>query len=104
MPTPAPFDDLDVFLSTDEFAVAAVVTLLDGTTRQVRGIFDDPYMNAQLGGYEQDSTDPRLFCKWADTEGIERGCSVAIGAAVYDVLAGAQGDGTGMATLRLAAR
>jgi len=29
---------------------------------------------------------------------------VAIGAAVYDVLAGAQGDGTGMATLRRAAR
>ncbi len=48
MPTPA-WDDLNTFLSVDDFAIEATVHRQDGDTSTVVGIFDDPYMNAQLG-------------------------------------------------------
>lgn len=101
MPTPA-WDDLDAFVSLDDFAIAATVRLQDGGTRIVRGIFDDPYLNAQLGEYELDTSRPRLTCKEADVIGVLRGDRVDIGGKTYDVLTSAQADGTGMAVLELA--
>lgn len=101
MPTPA-WDDLDAFVNTDDFAVLATVTLQDGTARSVPGIFDDPYLNAQLGEYELDTSRPRLTCKEADVIGVLRGDRVDIGGKTYDVLTSAQADGTGMAVLELA--
>lgn len=101
MPKPA-WDDLDAFLNTDEFAVAATVRLQDGGARLVRGIFDDPFLNAQLGEYELDTTRPRLLCKEADVIGVGRGDLVDIQGRTYDVLTTAQPDGTGMALLELA--
>ncbi|MBF9235584.1 head-tail joining protein [Microvirga alba] len=103
MPKPA-WDDLDAFLRDDEFATVATVRLQDGGTRTVRGIFDDPYLNAQLGEYEIDTTRPRLLCKEADVIGVKRGDLVDIDGRVYDVMTGAQPDGTGMALLEMAAQ
>lgn len=103
MPKPA-WEDLDAFLNVDEFAVTATVTLHDGTTKAVRGIFDDPYLNAQLGEYEADSSRPRLTCKEADVALVRRGDTVEIDGRVYDVLTSAQPDGTGMALLEMAAQ
>ena len=103
MPTPA-WDDLDAFLSADEFAVRATIRLQDGGARVVLGIFDDPYLNAQLGEYEVDTTRPRFTCKESDVIGVLRGDMVDIDGRTYDVLASAQPDGTGMATLEMAAQ
>jgi hypothetical protein len=99
-----PWDDLDAFVNADEFAVKATVRLQEGGTRVILGIFDDPYLNAQLGEYEIDTTRPRLLCKEADVIGVIRGDLVDIDGRVYDVLASAQPDGTGMATLEMAAQ
>ncbi len=101
MPTPA-WDDLNTFLSVDDFAVEATVTRLDGDTRVVIGIFDDPYLNAQLGEYELDTSRPRFTCKESDVIGVLRGDMVEINGRSYDVLSSAQPDGTGMAVLELA--
>lgn len=101
MPKPA-WEDLDAFLNVDEFAVSATVTFQDGTTMAVRGIFDDPYLNAELGEYELDSSRPRLTCKEADVIDVRRGDTVTIDGRVYDVLTTAQPDGTGMAQLEMA--
>lgn len=101
MPSPA-WEDLDAFLNVDEFAVAATVHLQGGTTRTVRGIFDDPYLNAELGEYELDTNRPRFTCKEADVIGVLRGDTVVIAGKTYDVLSGSQPDGTGMAMLELA--
>lgn len=103
MPTHS-WDDLNSFLSVDEFAVTATVRLQEGGTRVVRGIFDDPYLNAQLGEYEIDTTRPRLMCKESDVIGVTRGDLVDIDGRVYDVLTSAQPDGTGMALLEMAAQ
>lgn len=101
MPTPA-WDNLDAFVNTDDFAVLATVTLHDGAVRMVRGIFDDPYLNAQLGEYELDTSRPRFTCKEADVIGVLRGDTVEIDGRTFDVLTSAQPDGTGMAQLELA--
>lgn len=101
MPKPA-WEDLDVFLSADEFATNATVRLQEGGTRIVRGIFDDPYLNAELGEYEFDTNRPRLTCKEADVIGVKRGDLVDIDGRVYDVLSSPQPDGTGMALLEMA--
>lgn len=99
------WDDLDQFLSTDDFAVAATLRPANGGARTVRGIFDAPYLNAQLGEYEVDSSKPRFTCKESDVAGAKRGDEITIpGAGTFDILTSPHGDGTGMATLELATR
>lgn len=60
------WENLDTFLDTDDFATRVTVRLQAGDERVVRAIFDDPYLNAELGEYELDTTQPRLTCKWTD--------------------------------------
>ena len=96
---PLPWDDLDAFLT--DFAVS--VTLhTQGTDRTFLAIYDEPYLNAQIGEYEADTSRPRLTCKEADVSGVVRGDTVTIEGTTYDVLSSPQGDGTGMAMLDLA--
>jgi hypothetical protein len=103
MPAPS-WETLDDFLSPDEFGIAATVSLQGGATREVVGIFDDAFMNAELGEYELDTTQPRLLVKAIDAAGIARGDEVTIDGETFDVLTSPQGDGTGWATLVMARR
>ena len=96
------WEDLDTFLQVDEFATWATVRLQAGAERRIRGIFDDPYLNAELGEYELDSTRPRLTCRWDDVRDVTRGDVVEIDGTTYDVVTNAQPDGTGMGLLALA--
>lgn len=98
------WDDLDPFVSLDDFAVPVLLELQDGTSRAVAGIFDDPYLNTQLGEYEPDVTQPRVTAKASDLEGVTRGDLAVIGGVTYDVMGAPQPDGTGMALLRLSER
>ena len=98
------WEDLTAFLQTDEFADTVVVTLQDGRTLSVVGIFDDPYLNAQLGEYELDTTRPRLTCRAGDVVEVGRGDTVTIDGETFDVMTSPQPDGTGMAVLDLARR
>ena len=103
MPAPS-WENLDIFIQTDDFAITATVTLADGEVREVAGIFDDAFMNAQLGEYDLDTTQPRLTIKEVDAAGIDRGDTVVIGTDTFDVLTGPQGDGTGMAVIVMGRR
>ena len=96
------WDDLDAFLDPDEFGVRATVRLQSGAVRQVVGIFDELYLNAQLGEYEADSTRPRLLCKESDLLGVTRGDVVELDGRAFDVMTSPQPDGVGMAVLDLA--
>lgn len=101
MPAPA-WEDLDAFLDPADFAVGASIETHAGATRVVYGIFDDPYLNAQLGEYDMDTSRPRFLAKEADLAGVQRGDAVTIAGKSYDVLAGAKSTGDGMASLELA--
>ena len=92
----------DPFRNTAEFASTATVRPVVGDPFTVRGIFDDPYLNSQLGEYELDTSRPRLTCKWSDIAEITRGATVELDGRTYDVLTNAQPDGTGMGLLDMA--
>ena len=96
------WDNPDAFLSLDDFAVEAVVTPREGVSRTIRGIFDEPYFNAQLGEYEVDATQPRLTCKAGDVADLRDRDQVTINGQNYYLLSNPQEDGTGMAVLALA--
>lgn len=98
------WENLDAFLSPDEFATEAVLQLQGGATRQISGIYDEPFLNAELGEYDMDTTRPRLLCKAADVSGVTRGDVLVINGKSLDILSAPQADGTGMATLDLAPR
>ncbi|KAA0014426.1 hypothetical protein F0A17_01895 [Billgrantia pellis] len=102
---PAPdWENLDYFLDEEEFATAVTVTRADGTVLSLSGIYEDQYLDAQLGEYRMDTESPRLWCKQSDVPGVNRGDTCAVDGITYDVMTAPQGDGTGMAMLDLAPR
>lgn len=103
MSSPA-WEDLDVFLQLDDFAVRAVIHFQAGGTRQVNGILDDPYQMAAAGGYERDQVRPTFQLKETDTPGVHRGDWVIVQGRTYDIMTAPQGDGTGMSMFELARR
>jgi hypothetical protein len=99
------WENLDDFLQTDDdggFAIPAVITFRNGSTRQLNVISDDLYLNAQLGEYEADTSEPRVSGKEADMVGVVRGCQVTVGGETFAVMSSPQGDGTGWAMIKLA--
>jgi len=99
------WENLDEFLGLDTqdgFAKKAILALASTeATRNLVGIFDEPYLDAQLGEYRADESAPRFLCKHIDVIDVARGDRLSIEGVVYDVMSAAQPDGTGMATLYL---
>lgn len=103
MPKPS-WENLDEFLQDETaggFAVPAVINVQGVGTRTVTGIFDDPYLNAQLGEYEADTSAPRFTCKLSDVAGVGRGDYLTLDGTTYNIMTDPQSDGAGMAILRL---
>ncbi len=96
------WENLDVFFDPDEFGEEALIHFQDGSTRDIVGIFDEPYVNTQTGEYDMDTVQPRLTTKIADVADVLRGDEVEINGTKYDVLTGPQNDGTGLGMLELA--
>ena len=96
------WDDLSIFVDPDDFAVEGRITLSDGSTRTVNGIFDWPGVQAELGDYQQDDLMPQFMAIATDLVGIKRGDLIMIDGQLFDILAQPQPDGTGMAVLLLA--
>ena len=100
MPSPA-WDNLDAFLQVDDFASVARVTPQGGVSRDLTGIFDEPFFNTQIGEFELDASQPRLNCKAADVADLKAKDLVEINGQAYYLLTNPQYDGTGMAVLSL---
>ncbi|NBV43267.1 hypothetical protein EBR96_10960, partial [bacterium] len=77
MPKPA-WENLDAFFSTDDFAQTVTITPQTGDPFEVPGIFDDPYLNAELGEYDMDATQPRIWCKEAEVSSVKMGDQVTL--------------------------
>lgn len=100
---PAPdWEDLDAFLDEEEFATPVSVTRADGVVLTLSGIYEDQYLDAQLGEYRMDHERPRVWCKQSDVPGVRKGDTCTVDGITYDVMTEPQGDGTGMAMLELA--
>lgn len=70
--------------------------------KPVTGIFDEPYLNAQLGEYEVDDAQPRFTCKSSDVKGVARGDDLLLpDGRKFHVMTYPQQDGTGMSILKL---
>lgn len=99
------WENLDDFLQLDDdggFATLAVIKFQHGGTRSASVLFDDPYLNAQLGEYEADTSTPRISGKEVDLAGVQRGDEVTVAGETFDVLASPEPDGTGWATVTMA--
>lgn len=115
MPAPS-WENLDDFLQPEsggDFAILAAITL-QGTDQvlHVWGIFDDPYLNADLGEYEADTSAPRFTCKESEVAGVGRKDTwqqvdpktrVPFGP-ILDIMTDPQSDGAGMAIVRMEPR
>lgn len=101
MPKPA-WENLGSFFNTAEFALSVTVTPQTGEPFEVPGIFDDPYLNAELGEYDMDTNQPRIWCKESDVSQVKTGDTLTVDGRVFDVLNNPESDGTGLAMLRLA--
>lgn len=103
MPIPS-WENLDVFFQTDAlggFANVATFELADGSVRQITGIFDDPYLNAEIGEYDVDTSAPRFTCAEADTQGISRKAIMILDGKRYNVMGYPKSDGVGVAIIQL---
>ncbi len=102
MPHPD-WEDLSAFFDPDEFATTAVVTREGELVVEVLGIFDDPNEVASLGDYELDHPTPRFVCPEVDIAAARKGDVVTIEGKAFDLMQEPELDGTGIATLILAA-
>lgn len=103
MPKPS-WENLDVFFQTDSvggFGDVATFELVDGSVRQITGIFDDPYLNAELGEYDVDTCQPRFTCKETDAQGISRKDIMLLDDKRYSVMAYPKSDGVGVVIIQL---
>ena len=72
MPVPQ-WETLTDFFDPDDFAITAVIELQSGHQITVSGIFDEPYLNATLGEYDMDTSEPRLWCRTSDVMDVNQG-------------------------------
>lgn len=99
------WENLDEFFDADDFGVTGTITPRSGARPYtVTGHFDDPYLNAALGGdaLDRDDIRPRFLCPMAKVAGVVRGDTFTLDGVTYDVLSAPHGDGTGTAVLELA--
>lgn len=97
------WENLDEFLSLEDFCSEAVFTLNGGTVLPaINGILDELFLMAEIGEYDLESTQPRFICKTVDVNQVSRGDTVVINGLTYDVLGNPQDDGTGLAVIILA--
>lgn len=97
------WEELGAFLDEDDFGILIDIFLDDGSQLDdVPAIFDDPYLDAQLGEYRFDTTSPRIMVEYERVKAVSRGDVCLIGGVEYNVLTAPQNDGTGLATIQLA--
>ena len=96
------WESLGDFLSVDDFAVSAELRRDGVLLREVAGIYDGPYLKAEIGEYDMDTIQPRLTCAWHQVSDVLRGDVVEIGEQRFDVLTAAQPDGTGLGIVMMA--
>ena len=87
-----------------DFGVDAEVTKGDGTTLEVRGIFNSTYKGASVGDYVVDTQNPSFMVEDTDeTREITKNDSIVIDSISYKITSTPQRDGIGMAKIYIIA-
>lgn len=93
-------ENLNEFLSTDDFAVEATFTPSAGDAATIRGIFDAEFVAIDPGGSVGVSTAAPMFqARTVDVTNAYGG-TLAVNSTTYDIIE-VRPDGTGMTTLIL---
>jgi len=93
-------DPLDVFLK-DFGKDEELVFEWETGSKALKGIFDNSFVDANIGETVMDTTLPRVTCKHSDAVQVPREAIVEIDGAKYSVVQ-IQPDGTGFAIIHLA--
>ncbi len=94
-------DDLAVFLSVDDFGVAATYTPTGGSASTVNGIFDNDIIEVDAGGNVPMAVrQPRFLCRTNDVSDAAEGDALVVNATNYTIRV-VDHDGTGMTVLAL---
>jgi hypothetical protein len=94
-------DDLAVFLSVDDFGVAATYTPTGGSASTVNGIFDNDIIEVDAGGNVPMAVrQPRFLCRTNDVSDAAEGDALVVNATSYTIRV-VDHDGTGMTVLAL---
>lgn len=100
MPAPE-WENLGDFFNLSDFALSVEFLPSSGASFFVNAIFDNMYMDTDLGEYDAEMNAPRLTCKAEDVESVLRGDRVVVDGVTYDIMTGPQTDGTGLAVIKL---
>ena len=99
-------EDLHIFV--DEFGENISFTLSDNTIlntyddeKPLKGIFDNTFLNAELGNVMMPMPNPTLTCVTADITAVKLGDIVTVENINYSISYEPQPDGTGMTLLEL---
>lgn len=94
-------DDRAIFVSVDDFGVAATYTPSGGAGVTVNGIFDNDIVEVEAGGnIPMAVRQPRFVCRTADITGAVDGDALNVNSTNYTIRV-VDHDGTGMTTLSL---
>lgn len=93
-------DPLNVFIADFCENEEVTFTWLAGS-KSCKAIFDNGYVDANIGETVLDTTQPRLTCKHEDVKDVPRESLVTVRGVPYSVVQ-VQPDGTGFAIVQLA--
>ena len=94
-------EDLSLFFF--DFGELVTLQFSDGTSRQVTAIFDDEFVNAEVGSYHLDTTQPQITVRTSDIAGLRwRDDFVQVRGVTYNITISPQSNGTGLSVVHLA--
>jgi hypothetical protein len=98
------WEDLDEFLEVEAdggFAKLATLALQSGETRDsIKGLYDAPALDAEIGTYSSDTQEYKFTAKTSDLSGVTRGDTLTIEGAAFSVTDVDDG-GSGLTALKL---
>lgn len=95
-----PFELVDEFFDTGDFAVVATYTPAGGSPVSIKVVFDSPFAITELEGIQYQNTDPVAHCRTVDVANATEEATLVIEGVTYKVKE-VQPDGGGVTNLVL---
>jgi hypothetical protein len=93
-------EDMDPFFNGNDFALEAVITLNDNSTRKLNVIFDEATDRVDLYDQNIEANVPTVTCKTSDLTGVKTRKQLTVSGKTFSIERIAH-DGTGVSTIYL---